>query len=303
MTATATRLAGPGAPDWPGDPELAAAYAHCEDVTRREAKNFSYGIRLLPPERRGALSAVYAVARAIDDIGDGDLPAQRKLDELAAMRARLHDLDAHRDDPALRALAHAAAVRPIPLDAFDELIDGCEADVHGRSYASYDELVWYCRCVAGSIGRLSLGVFGADDMHAAAPLADALGVALQLTNILRDLREDRANGRVYVPTEELAQSGCTLELDAEGRFRDDPERLADLVVRVGWHAQQWYDVGLRLLPHLDRRSAACCGAMAGIYHRLLGRLVEHPQTTVARRVSLTGWEKAGVATRALVGAA
>ena len=175
----------------------------CERITREQARNFAWGIRLLPAPKRRALSAVYAMARRIDDIGDGDLPTAEKLRLLAEARAAAAAPGDYPDDPVLVALDDAAARLPIPLDAFGELVDGCEMDVRGRTYETLDDLVDYCRCVAGSIGRLSLGrvrpaaVTTGDGT--AADLADTLGVALQLTNILRDIREDLGNGRVYLP--------------------------------------------------------------------------------------------------------
>ena len=114
------------------------------------------------------------------------------------------------------ALADAASRFDIPLAAFGELIDGCEADVRGTTYRTFDDLLHYCRCVAGSIGRLSLGVFGTADVATAAPLADALGVALQLTNILRDIREDYLGGRIYLPAEDFERFGCSLGNGALG---------------------------------------------------------------------------------------
>lgn len=279
--------------------ETAAAYRHCEQIVHTQARNFSYGIRLLPPPKRHALSAVYAFARRIDDIGDGADPAERRLARLADARGELDALIAAAPpagDPVLVALAAAAARYPIPLDAFAELIDGCEADVRGSSYKTIDDLVRYCRNVAGSIGRLSLGIFGAADMAAATPLADALGVALQLTNILRDVREDRLNGRVYLPAEDLERFDCALDLET-----DPPERVSALVRFEADRAREWYGTGLGLLPMLDRRSAACTGAMSGIYRRLLERIAADPLTAVATRMSLPPWEKALVAVRALSG--
>jgi phytoene synthase len=243
---------------------------------------------------------VYAFARRIDDIGDdGEGSVDGRLTELAAARERLGTLtSAPQQDPVLVALADAARRYPIPVGAFTELIDGCEADVRGTSYKTIDDLVYYCRNVAGSIGRLSLGVFGTDSSAAAAPLSDALGVALQLTNILRDIREDRLNGRVYLPAEDLEQFGCRLDLAAP----DPPDRLCALVRFEADRAREWYDQGLRLLPMLDRRSAECTGAMAGIYRRLLDRIAADPMTAVNTRVSLPVWEKAAVAARAIAGA-
>src|SRR5580698_3397715 len=133
--------------------DVRAAYRHCEQVTRTQARNFSYGIRLLPAGKRRALSAVYAFARRVDDIGDGTLPAADKLAALQDARAAVAAVEragasAAAGDPVLVALADAAARYPVPLGAFGELIDGCEADVRGTSYATFAELEHYCRCVA-----------------------------------------------------------------------------------------------------------------------------------------------------------
>ena len=281
-----------------------AAYDHCEQVVRARARNFAYGIRLLPADKRRALSAVYAFARRVDDIGDGDEPRGDRLARLGVARAALHDLPAHPQDPVLVALADSARRFPIPLGAFDELIDGCEADVRGTDYATQDELIHYCRCVAGSIGRLSLGVYGVDParFEEARGHADSLGVALQLTNILRDVREDGLMGRVYLPAEELVRHGCTLKLNEHGEFVDDPADLAELVRDQAARAAAWYETGLRLLPLLDRRSAACTAAMAGIYRRLLVRISERPVSALHARMSLPARQKAVVAVRALAGA-
>jgi 15-cis-phytoene synthase len=280
------------------------AYRHCERIVRTQGRNFSYGIRLLPVPKRRALSAVYAFARRIDDIGDGDGdgPADRRLARLSDARAALHDPKPDPGDLVLVALGDAARRYPIPLPAFDELIDGCTADVRGATYDRADDLVSYCRCVAGSVGRLSLGVFGAEDARVAGPLADALGVALQLTNILRDVREDRLAGRIYLPAEDLKRFGATLDLDLSGRFTDPPQHLAELMRFEAERARGWYDRGLRLLPLLDRRSAACAAAMADIYRRLLERIAADPARALTARSALPAWEKAMVAAHALVGA-
>jgi phytoene synthase len=281
---------------------LDAAYARCEQITTEQARNFSYGIKLLPPPKRRSLSAVYAFARRVDDIGDGDQPSDVRLAGLTEVRAQLSRLDQPGDDPVLVALADTALRTGLPIPAFHELIDGCEADVRGTRYETFDELHHYCRCVAGSIGRLSLAVFGCADRTVAEPIADALGLALQLTNIIRDVLEDRRNGRIYLPAEDLKRFGCTLELDEAGRFTDDVDQLTALIEFEAARAQDWYADGLRLLPMLDRRSRACTGAMAGIYHRLLDRFMARPWLVLRDRVSLPGWEKAVVAARSLAGA-
>jgi 15-cis-phytoene synthase len=277
---------------------LAEAYRRCEEITTAEARNFSYGIKLLPPDKRRAMSALYALARRIDDIGDGDAPAPAKLDALAAAHKDVVDLanaDRHHgDDPVLVALSDVARRFPLPISALDDLIDGCEMDVHGVGYRTFDDLVGYCRRVAGSVGRLSLGVYGSLDPARAEPLADALGVALQITNILRDIIEDRDQlGRVYLPADDLERFGVAPDL------RGPVDPMMALITFEAARAEEWYSRGLTLLPMLDRRSRACTAAMAGIYRRLLMRIQDDPAGVLRGRMSLPGWEKAGVAVRAL----
>jgi 15-cis-phytoene synthase len=287
--------------------DVRAAYRRCEEITWSQARNFSYGIRLLPPAKRQALAAVYAFARRIDDIGDGSLPAPEKLVKLEEARAGLSALiaggavrgegEAGGGDDVLVALADAATKFDIPLAAFGELIDGCADDVRGVTYRTFDDLLHYCRCVAGSIGRLSLGVFGTTDPDTAMPLADSLGVALQLTNILRDIREDYASGRIYLPAEDFERFGAVLDQDpATGPGQ---EKLTALVEFEADRARTWYTKGLALMPLLDRRSAASAGAMAGIYFRLLEHIAASPAAVLTRRVSLSAGEKALVAVRSL----
>lgn len=280
--------------------DVQAAYRHCEGVTRSRARNFYYGIRLLPPAKRSALCAVYAFARRVDDIGDGSLESQDKLDRLATARAELAQLT-KQHDPVLVALADVSARFPLPLKAFGELIEGVEMDVRGTSYPTFDELAHYCRCVAGSIGRLSLGVFGSSEPHAAPVLADKLGIAMQLTNILRDLREDADNGRVYLPKEDLVRFGCDGELTTAGSSSGMPDGFTRLVGFQVARAQRFFSEGLCLLPMLDRRSAACVSAMSGIYRDLLGRIARRPEAVLHERVSVPTWQKARIAVRSLLG--
>lgn len=280
---------------------LDEAYRVCAAVTRAQARNFFYGIRLLPPAKRHGLCALYALSRRIDDIGDGDRPAGAKAIALASLRRDVQAA-ATSADPVLVAVADTARRFPVPLAAFDELIDGVEMDVAGRDYATFDELVTYCRCVAGAVGRLCLGVFGSKPDPRAPEWADALGIALQQTNILRDVREDLLRGRVYLPQADLDRYGVTLKLDEHGVLADPEGRLAALIGAAAERNREWYARGRRLLPLLDRRSGACAGAMAGIYRRLLARIAAQPSAVYAGRLSLSGPQKAAVAVRALVGA-
>jgi phytoene synthase len=283
--------------------ELAAAYALCERIVGSQAKNFSYGIRLLPGPKRRALSAIYAFARRVDDIGDGDLPHDRKLAGLAETRRQAEHPERFPEDPVLVALADAARRYPLDLGAFGELVDGCELDQAGTSYQSWEELAVYCRDVAGSIGRLSLAVFNPPALHsdpkATEELADRLGLALQLTNILRDVREDLQGGRVYLPQQTLDQYGCTLRLLPDGTLDPQDGRLAAVLRHEAERAGSLYGEGLALLPLLDWRSRGCCGALSGIYHALLGQIAAEPQATFGARMSVPTSTKLAVAARAL----
>lgn len=294
---------------------IAAAYGYCEAVTSSQARNFAYGIRLLPADKRQAMSALYAFSRRVDDIGDGTLPHEVKLTRLEETRTllgriRAEEIDEDDTDPVAVALAHASRRFPIPLEGLDELIDGVLMDVRGETYETWDDLKVYCRCVAGAIGRLSLGVFGtahsggpgglgAHDAARAAEYADTLGLALQLTNILRDVREDAGNGRTYLPAEDLAKFGCS-DGFASARMPRDCD-FAGLVHHEVRRARALFVEGYRLLPLLDRRSGACVAAMAGIYRRLLDRIEREPEAVLRGRVSLPPHEKAYVAVRGLSG--
>jgi 15-cis-phytoene synthase len=310
---------------------IADAYRHCEWVTRTRAANFYYGIRLLTHDRRRGMCAVYAFARRVDDIGDGTLdPVEKRnrLDLQARMLAALELADPRSpwtSDPVMLALADTYARFSLPSGALGELIEGVRMDVNGVAYERFEDLLLYCRRVAGAIGRVCLPVFGAHDETStvgpgAEALADDLGVAMQLTNILRDVREDAGNGRVYLPEEDLRR----FELIAKDEQRAAPEVLTSLLrgaedtdthagdrealeklnalVRFEVdRAQQWFQRGMRLAPLLDRRSAACLQAMAGIYRRLLKRIRAHPERALAERMSLAPTEKAWVAARSMLG--
>jgi phytoene synthase len=271
-------------------------FSACEAITRQRARNFWYGIRLLPPPKRRALAAVYAMARRIDDAGDDGHSPARAGAILDGIEQSLRALDPASPDPVVASLALAAGRFPLPMDAFGDLLAGVRMDVDGTEYATAADVQRYARRVAGSVGRLSLAVFGVPRGSAAAAmdLADDLGVAMQLTNILRDVREDLSLGRLYLPDEDLVRFGCRRdELPAGG-----PD-VAALVRFEADRAAGWFARGLRLLPLLDRRSAACVGAMAGIYRRLLRRIAARPEVVLASRISLPGWEKGLVAVRAM----
>jgi len=305
--------------------DTSEAYDRCEAITREQAANFYWGIRLLARERRRAMCAAYAFARRIDDIGDGELPREQKLHLLAQSAAQLAELErtgTANGDPVLVALADAHRRFSLPPGALGKLIDGVRMDVEGVTYESFEELVLYCRHVAGAIGRVCLAIFARHGHHDDSAgdeldqaqierLADDLGVALQLTNILRDVREDAENGRVYLPAEDLRRFGVDAgEGGEEAQVALSAHRLAELAAGQGEslaelmrfeaeRTQQWFDRGLLLVPQLDRRSGACVSAMAGIYHRLLQRIEADPAGALGSRASLSGREKLLVALRSV----
>jgi phytoene synthase len=280
---------------------LEEAYRSCEAVTRARAGNFYYGIRLLPAPKRRAMCAVYAFARRIDDIGDGQDGPDHKLALLEEARANLHAQaswdGARPEDPVSLALADAERRFALPRQALEDLIAGVEMDVREQRYGTFEELVVYCRKVAGSIGRLCLAIFGSSDQASALPLADDLGVALQLTNILRDIREDLGRGRLYLPLQDRQRFGCEDLLGAS------PAAFAALISFEVARAREWFDRGMGLLELIDARSGSCVSAMAGIYRRILERIDSSPQEVLEHRVSLPPWEKTWVSLRSLAGVA
>ena len=294
--------------------EIAHCYQRCEQITRHEAANFYYGIRLLPRDRRDAMCAVYAFARRIDDIGDegDDRDAQlQALRDQRAMVARLDQDDSSIEDPVRVALSHARRVYSLPLDALELLIEGVELDVIGTNeYETFEQLVGYCRRVAGTIGRLCVAIFTDGRVtERDSRLADDLGVAMQLTNILRDVREDATLGRTYLPAEDLRRFGCedlaaiaAATGDGAGSLNGSAAGAIDLIRFEAGRAEEWFARGMELTASLDRRSASCLEAMTGIYRTILERIVDDPVQVLRHRVSLTPREKGVVAARSLLGA-
>jgi phytoene synthase len=198
--------------------------------------------------------------------------------------------------PVAVALGWACSTYALPVDALEYLVEGVEFDVQGTSYETFDDLVAYCRRVAGAVGRLCVAIFCDGRVTAEMDeLADDLGIAMQLTNIVRDVHEDRTMGRVYLPAEDLARFGCP---DLSGGVA-----CADLIRFQAARAAEWFDRGLGLTAHLDGRSTACVLAMTGIYRTILQRIIDDPGQVLRTRVSLKTWEKAWVAARSLAAGA
>jgi phytoene synthase len=240
------------------------AYAEVRRLTRKRARNFAYGIMLLPRPKRNAIAAVYAFAREVDDIADDEaLAADEKRDRLEALRTAIEAPPGA--EAMLVALADARERYPIQGRALHDLIDGGLQDLDQQRYADFGELEGYCRRVAGAVGVACVAIYGADQPQR----AEKLGVALQLINIMRDVREDWELGRVYLPQDELRSYGVDEEDIASGRLSSDWQAL---MAYQAARARSYLDDGLTLLDYLDRRSAACVGTFAGLYGATLDRI-------------------------------
>jgi 15-cis-phytoene synthase len=243
------------------------AYAEVERITRHRARNFAYGIMLLPKPKRRAIAAIYAFAREVDDIADEPaLGNDVKRARLVALRERVDGEPGA--DAMLVALADARRRFQIPTSALHDLVDGGLQDTEQRRYATFEELRAYCRRVAGAVGVACVGVYGAPDERRR---AETLGIALQLINIIRDVREDWELGRIYIPQDELTAAGVSEKDIAEGRCTDEWRAL---MAHQAARARSFLAEGRTLLPLLDRRSAACVAAFANLYAATLDRIEE-----------------------------
>lgn len=257
---------------------VAEAYAEVERLTRARARNFAYGIMVLPRPKRRAIAAIYAFAREVDDIADGDAPPEekrRRLDDLhnlleTTLQQTVARGGAGEGSPGAGramwvALADARTRYPISAKALHDLVDGGLMDLDRRRYADFEELVVYCAHVAGAVGIACMAVYGADQPQR----AEQLGIALQLINIIRDVPEDWRLGRVYLPRDDLASFGVSEEDIAAGRCTSAWQAL---MAYQAARARSYLDEGLKLLDHLDRRSAACVATFAGLYRVTLERI-------------------------------
>ncbi|HKZ50911.1 MAG TPA: squalene/phytoene synthase family protein [Dehalococcoidia bacterium] len=268
---------------------LNSAYEYCRQVARREARNFYYGFRLLPPPRRRAIYAAYAFSRLCDDVADGDLPLEEKVGRLAQYRRGLDfSLAGRPEGPVFTALADAIHRYSIPAQYFQELIDGVEMDLGHRRYETFAELYGYCYRVAAVIGLITIEICGHREPSPARDFAIDLGVALQLTNILRDIKEDSVRDRIYVPLEEMEWFGYSESDLFQERATPAFRGLVGFQVR---RAILYFERGQQLLPLLPFRSRACVAVLQGIYRAILKRIAAHPDAIFQGQVGLSGAEK------------
>jgi phytoene synthase len=266
---------------------LSADYERCGEVTRRSSSNFYYAFMLLPAERRRALYAVYAFCRFVDDIAD-DQSIGDPATLLARWREELERVYGGAPTrPISRALADTARHFSIPRVYFDEVIAGVEMDLSRRRYATFEELRLYCYRVASAVGLICIEVFGYSNPETKV-YAENLGIAFQITNILRDVREDAARGRIYLPLEDLARFGVSEDEILRGVYSDAFVRLMEFEAN---RAREYYLRADRALPAEDRSSLLTAEAMRSIYGALLNLIVSSRYRVLDRRLSLSAPKK------------
>ncbi|MDX2181824.1 MAG: phytoene/squalene synthase family protein [Bryobacteraceae bacterium] len=269
---------------------LGESYRWSAALARREARNFYYSFRLLPREKHRAICAVYAFFRLCDDLADEPGATAAALDR---WRGDLHAAIAGRppDHPLWPGFADAVARFAIPHHVFDDMIDGMISDLEPRSLETWDELYRYCYQVASVVGIAVIHIFGFEGARAPL-LAEKCGVAFQLTNILRDVKEDLERGRVYLPGEDRLRFGVA-------QLEDGPALRALLEFEAD-RARALYSESRPLLAMIHPSSRAAMRALMDIYSTLLARITDSGYAVMDRRIRVSGWEKAALTIRALL---
>jgi phytoene synthase len=290
--------------------QLRAAYGVCRHIARSAAKNFYYGFLVLPLRKRNALSAVYAFMRRADDISDDpSIPPQQRREKLDEWMNALRRVVAgeRTDDPVLFALADSQKRFNIPLELLEKLVRGTEMDVPEAAsakpskesqspqlqYETFDQLYNYCYHVASVVGLICIRIFGYRDPRAE-KLAEETGIAFQLTNILRDVKEDAALGRVYLPREDFARFGLEVHTLTNGSAR---ESLRPVLEFEALRARGFYRAAEDLLPLIDEDSRPALWTLVEIYRRLLERIIARNYDVFSGRIRLTTAEKLSVMAR------
>ena len=272
------------------------SYEYCRRVARRRAKNFYYSFVLLSSPQRNAMCAIYAFMRYCDDLSDEPGATKSAIDKWRA------DMDAalegrFGDHPVWPAFHHTVRRFCIPHQYFREMIDGVQSDLEPRQFETFDQLYQYCYQVASVVGLTIIHIFGFDT-KSALPLAEKCGIAFQLTNILRDIREDAERGRIYLPAEDLRRFGVSEE-DLRTGNRSEP--FLRLMRFEAERARAYYNESRPLLDLIHPRSRASLWALISIYSRLLERIELSNYDVFRKRVRLPLWEKSWIVWRALVG--
>ena len=286
--------------------QLRAAYSVCRHIARSAAKNFYYGFLLLPARKRDALSAVYAFMRRADDISDDPaIPSEQRREKLAEWMSGLRKvIEGERtDDPVFMALADAQKSFNIPIELLEKLVRGTSMDLPASTsgevqlhYETFDQLYDYCYHVASVVGLVCIRIFGYRDPHAE-KLAERVGVAFQLTNIIRDVKEDSALGRVYLPSEDLRRFG----IDANAARNGNAAAVFRPILEFeAGRARGLYSAADELMPLVDDDSQAALWAMVEIYRRTLDRIAARGYDIFAGRIRLSAAEKIGVLAKGFI---
>ncbi len=297
----------------PAPPQLVMAYSVCKGITRTAAKNFYYAFMVLPRRKREALCAVYAFMRRCDDItDDATLTLLERRQKLDAWLDALHCAQQGQptDDAILLALTDAQRRYTIPAGLLDELAHGTAMDVEETEasaqtsttpgltiqYKTFEDLRLYCYRVASVVGLVCIHVFGYRDPEAE-PLAEKCGLAFQLTNIIRDVKEDASMGRIYLPEEDLAKFNLSV---AELLATPDPARFKPLLALEADRAREFYAAGEALIPYIAEDSQPALWVLVTIYRRLLERIAEKQYDVFTAKVALSRWEKSRILAKGFI---
>jgi 15-cis-phytoene synthase len=272
------------------------SYDYCLRVARARAKNFYYSFMLLSAQQRKAMCAIYAFMRYCDDLSDDPGATRAAIDR---WRSQLENALQGRfgDHPVWPAFHHTVRRFGIPREYFSQMIEGVASDLEPRRFEDFDQLYGYCYQVASVVGLTIIHIFGFDT-PSALPLAEKCGVAFQLTNILRDIREDAGRGRIYLPAEDLRRFGVTEEDLAAG---NRSQAFLKLMRFEAERARAYYNESQPLLDLIHPRSRRSLWALIAIYSRLLERIEGSDYDVFSRRVGLSVFEKSWIVARALVG--
>ncbi len=272
-------------------PSLEEAYAYCTDLTRSRARNFYYAFITLPKEKRKAIYAAYAFCRLSDDYSDEEIPIGEKAALLSGLHEQLDEaFEGRPESEVFVALVDASERFGIPKDYFHEIIKGVEMDLKISRYADFEELYQYCYRVASVVGLVCIEIFEYTDPKARDYATD-MGIAMQLTNILRDIEEDCGRGRVYLPQDELARHGVTEDSLKAGDT--GPEFRAMMAEQVS-RAREYFERSAALLPLLKPRSRLCPAVLRALYSAVLDRIEARDYNVFGERVALSSREKLSI---------
>jgi len=290
---------------------IVEAYSACREIAKREAKNFYYSFRVLPQHKSDAMCAVYAFMRRADDIADDEsMPIEQRRNVMSQWvgQWRQSRAGAPTEDPIFVALNDAQKRFRIPDQLLEELVQGTTMDLDQQppdagevqTYATFEELYRYCYLVASVVGLVCIRIFGYSDPRAE-KLAEETGVAFQLTNILRDVKEDAERGRIYLPLDMLREHGLSVEsVNALAAGAPLSAEARAMLVTLAARAEQYYQSTDQLLPLIDADSRAALWVLVEIYHRLLGRIRAANGDVFSRRISVPTGEKLWVLGRGAV---